>query len=143
GLQGDAPSNPELLDFLATQFVQEGWSVKKLIRSIMLSSAYQMSDAYNAAAYTKDPDDKLVWRMNRKRLEAEAFRDAILAVTGQLESVRGGPVLTNRNAPLVFDGGAPMTIPPSMRRSVYLPTLRNNLDDLFLVFDFPDPHTPM
>jgi hypothetical protein len=141
GLQGDAPSNPELLDFLATQFVREGWSVKKLIRSIMLSSAYEMSDEYNAAAYQKDPDDKLVWRMSRKRLEAEEFRDAILAVSGQLDSVRGGPVLTNRNNP-ILDATTGMNIPKSDRRSIYLPTLRNNLDDLFLVFDFPDPHTP-
>jgi len=141
GLQGDAPSNPELLDFLATQFIEQGWSTKKLIRSIMLSSAYQMSNQHNPAAYAKDPDNRLVWRMSRKRLEAEAFRDAILAVSGQLESVRGGPALqaTNNNNPPIIDGTTP--IPQSARRSVYLPTLRNNLDDLFLVFDFPDPHT--
>jgi hypothetical protein len=141
GLQGETPSNPELLDFLATQFVQEGWSVKRLIRSIMLSSAYEMSDQLNPAAYAKDPDNRLVWRMNRKRLEAEAFRDAMLAVSGQLESVRGGPAFsqTNNNPQRVLDGT--MAIPPSARRSVYMPTLRNNLDDLFLVFDFPDPHT--
>ncbi|HEY6228760.1 MAG TPA: DUF1553 domain-containing protein, partial [Verrucomicrobiae bacterium] len=144
GLQGDTPSNPELLDFLATQFVEQGWSVKKLIRSIMLSSAYEMSNQYNPSAYAKDPDNKLVWRMNRKRLEAEAFRDAILAVSGQLDSVRGGPALPQRNpanGPPILDGTIP--VQQSARRSVYLPTLRNNLDDLFLVFDFPDPHTPM
>lgn len=144
GLQGDAPSNPELLDFLATQFVQEGWSVKKLIRSIMISSAYQMSNQYNPSAFAKDPDNKLVWRMDRKRLEAEAFRDAILAVSGQLDEVRGGPALpqaNNTNPRPVIEGAVPVT--QSARRSVYLPTLRNNLDDLFLVFDFPDPHTPI
>jgi len=141
GLQGDTPSNPELLDYLATQFVQDGWSVKKLIRSIMLSSAYEMSSQYNPSAYAKDPDNKLVWRMDRKRLEAEAFRDAILAVSGKLDAVRGGPALPqrNNNAPPNFDGTIP--VQPSVRRSVYMPTLRNNLDDLFLVFDFPDPHT--
>jgi hypothetical protein len=141
GLQGEAPSNPELLDYLATQFVEQGWSTKKLIRSIMLSSAYQMSAEYNAAAYTKDPDDRYVWRMSRRRLEAEAFRDSILAVSGKLENVRGGPAaITNNPARFAIDGQ--MQIAPSDRRSVYLPTLRNNLDDLFLVFDFPDPHTP-
>jgi cytochrome c553 len=142
GLQGDAPSNPELLDFLATQFVEQGWSVKKLIRSIMLSSAYQMSNEYNASAYLKDPDDRLVWRMGKKRLEAEAFRDAMLAVAGRLDSVRGGPALPVTNitdTARIIDGSS--QIPSDARRSVYMPTLRNNLDDLFLVFDFPDPHT--
>jgi len=141
GLQGEAPSNPELLDYLATQFVDEGWSMKKLIRSIMLSSAYQMSAQQNPTAFAKDPDNKLVWRMDRRRLEAEAFRDAILAVSGRLDSVRGGPAtFTNNPARLVMDGSMP--IPDSARRSIYLPTLRNGLDDLFLVFDFPDPHAP-
>jgi cytochrome c553 len=144
GLQGDAPANPELLDFLATQFVQNGWSVKKLIRSIMLSSAYQMSDQLNPTAYAKDPDNRLVWRMNRKRLEAEEFRDAMLALSGKLDGVSGGPTFPSANAANgqpIIDGTMP--IPQSARRSVYMPTLRNNLDDLFLVFDFPDPHTPM
>jgi hypothetical protein len=145
GLQGEAPANADLLDYLATQFVQDGWSVKKLIRSIMLSSAYQMSVQHNPAAYARDPDNKLVWRMNRKRLEAEAFRDAMLAVSGKLEQVRGGPALptTNLNpARIIADGGLQLAA-DSARRSVYLPTLRGNLDDLFLVFDFPDPHTPI
>ena len=144
GLQGESPSHPELLDHLAAQFVQEGWSVKKLIRSIMLSSAYQMSIQHHPAGHAKDPDNRLVWRMNRKRLEAEAFRDAMLAVSGQLESVRGGPALpaTNINNPRVIAENG-LQFPPSARRSVYLPTIRNNVDDLFLVFDFPDPHTPI
>ncbi len=141
GLQGETPSNPELLDYLATQFVEQGWSTKKLIRSIILSSAYQMSAQMNPAAYAKDPDNRLVWRMDRRRLEAEAFRDAILAVSGQLDNARGGPtVMTNTPGRPAIDGM--MQIAPSARRSVYLPTLRNNLDDLFLVFDFPDPHAP-
>jgi hypothetical protein len=107
----------------------------------MLSSAYQMSDQLNPTAYAKDPDNRLVWRMNRKRLEAEAFRDAMLAVSGQLDAARGGPAFsaTNSNPQRFLDGT--VTLPPSARRSVYMPTLRNNLDDLFLVFDFPDPHT--
>src|SRR5687767_2752494 len=88
GIQGDAPSNSDLLDHLATQFIAERWSVKKLIRTIMLSSAYEMGNQHNPAAYAKDPDNRLVWRMDRKRLQAEAFRDAILAVSGQLEAVR-------------------------------------------------------
>lgn len=145
GLQGDAPANPDLLDYLAAQFVHDGWSVKKLIRSIMLSSAYQMSVQHNPAAYARDPDNKLVWRMNRKRLEAEAFRDAMLALNGRLEEVRGGPALPSTNinmARIIAEGG--LQFPTnSARRSVYLPTLRGNLDDLFLVFDFPDPHTPI
>jgi hypothetical protein len=141
GLQGDAPSNPELLDYLATQFVDQGWSVKKLIRSIVLSSAYQMSAQHNPTAFARDPDNKLVWRMDRRRLEAEAFRDAILAVSGRLDVARGGPATTATNvAPIITDGAVPVAA--SDRRSIYLPTLRNQLDDLFLVFDFPDPHAP-
>jgi hypothetical protein len=142
-LQGDAPTNPELLDYLATQFVEQGWSMKKLIRSIMLSSAYETGNQYNPSAYAKDPDNRLVWRMNRKRLEAEAFRDSILAVSGQLDDTRGGPAApqANINRPPIIDGTIP--VQTGTRRSVYMPTLRNNLDDLFVVFDFPDPHTTM
>ncbi len=142
GVQGEAPSNPELLDYLAARLVEEGWSVKKLARMIMLSSAYQMSAEHNPAAFAKDPDNRLVWRMDRRRLEAEAFRDAILSVSGQLEGTRGGPAmsLANVNPRAIRDGT--MQAPESARRSVYLPTLRNNLDDLFLVFDMPDPHAP-
>lgn len=142
GLQGEPPANLELLDYLAAQFVAEGWSTKKLIRSIALSSSYQMSAAHNPSAFVKDPDNKLVWRMDRRRLEAEAFRDAILAVSGKLEAYSGGPAMpqVNVNMRAVVEGN--VAVAPSMRRSVYLPTLRNNLDDLFLVFDFPDPHAP-
>src|SRR5205085_687065 len=102
--------------------------VKKLIRSVMLSSAYEMSSQYNPSAYAKDPDNKLVWRMDRKRLEAEPFRDAILAVSGKLDAVRGGPALPqriNNNAAPVLDGTIPLQ--PNVRRSVYMPTFRNNL----------------
>ncbi len=142
GIQGDTPSNPELLDYLATQFIEQGWSPKKLIRSIMLSSSYQMSAQYNPSAYAKDPDNRLVWRMDRRRLEAEAFRDAILSVSGKLDGTRGGAIPVQNNAPRqILDGS--MQIPASLRRSVYLPTLRNNIDDLFMVFDFPDPHAPL
>jgi cytochrome c553 len=145
GLQGEAPSNPELLDYLAAQFVQQGWSTKQLIRTLMLSSAYQMSAQHNPAAYAKDPDNRLVWRMDRRRLEAEAFRDAILAVSGQMDYTRGGPAMPQMgpNLPPVLADSAMVQTQTSARRSVYLPTLRNNLDDLFVVFDVPDPHAPI
>lgn len=142
GLLSERPTHPELLDYLAVQFVQDGWSCKKTIRTIMLTSAYQMSCEHDAKAYAKDPDNRYLWRMNRRRLEAEAIRDAVLAVSGELDSARGVSLISTNdmrmNNPI-----AGMQLPPvtSNRRSIYLPVVRNDVPDLFQVFDFADPHT--
>jgi len=85
GFLGERPSHPELLDHLATKFMADGWSTKSMIRYLMLSRAYQMSSAHDAVAYKADPDNILRWRMSQRRLDAEAFRDAMLAVSGQLD----------------------------------------------------------
>src|SRR5207249_10297364 len=93
GATGETPSHPELLDHLATRFVEQGWSVKKLIREIMLSRAYQMgseaapADARRAAQV--DPENRLLWHMSRRRLDAEALRDAMLHVSGTLDRSAG------------------------------------------------------
>ena len=140
GLLSDKPTHPELLDYLAMRLMQEGWSFKKMIRTIMLSSTYQMSCEHDSKAYAKDPDNRYLWRMNRRRLEAEAIRDAVLAVTGQLDLTPGGPPLPANSAPM---NNPMMGIPQvaSNRRSIYLPVVRTDMLDMFQVFDFADPHT--
>ena len=99
-----------------------------------------MSCEHDSKAYAKDPDNRYLWRMNRRRLEAEAIRDAVLMVTGQLDITAGGPPLPANSAPM---NNPMMGIPQvaSTRRSIYLPVVRTDMLDMFQVFDFPDPHT--
>ena len=94
GLPGDRPSHPELLDYLARQFIRTGWSQKKLIRSLVLSRTYGLDSAHDDRSHAADPDNRLRWRMNRSRLDAEALRDAMIMVTGRLMPSTGGPTLT-------------------------------------------------
>src|SRR6516165_6052379 len=114
--------------------MHEGWSVKKLIRVIVLSHAYQMSSEPNAEGVKTDPENRLLWRMNRQRLQAEAIRDTILCVSGQLDRTAMGNTIrkgTTAERDYQFD---------DVRRSVYTPIFRNRLLELFEVFDFPDPN---
>ena len=85
GTAGGAPANQALLDALAVEFRESGWSVKGLVREIVLSRAYQLSSDYDERNFAADPENKLVWRMSKRRLDAESIRDAILAVSGQLD----------------------------------------------------------
>jgi hypothetical protein len=133
GTTGEAPRHPELLDHLATRFVADGWSVKKLVRSVVLSHTYRQSSAVDAKTATADPENRLFGRANRRRLEAEAIRDAILTVSGKLTPVAGGPTFP---ATLATDYGFKHT---ATCRSVYLPAFRNALPDVFEVFDYADP----
>ena len=139
GHTGETPSHPELLDYLALSFRDtHGWSVKKLIREIMLSHAYQMRSEIgedDKAAVAVDPDNRLLWHMNRRRLDAEEIRDLMLFAGGNLDRAMGGPTLAQtaiRERDYKFD---------DVRRSVYTPVLRNKLHELFEVFDFADPNT--
>ena len=91
GLMGERPTNPQLLDYLAATFVENGWSIKKMHRLIMLSNTYQQSSAFQAEAAKVDPDNKLLWRFERRRLEGEAIRDSMLFVSGLLNTKMGGP----------------------------------------------------
>lgn len=138
GKTGELPSHPELLDYLALQFIDEGWSVKKFIRALMLSHAYQLSSAQpRTNAPSADPENRLIGRMSRRRLDAEAIRDAILAVSGQLDRSMGGPTVrkgTTSEYGYLFD---------DTRRSVYTPIFRNRLLELFEAFDFADPNLVM
>ena len=144
GLIGEKPTHPELLDRLAADFVADGWSLKKLHKRLMLSATYQMSAAHDATAATADPDNRLLWRANPKRLEAEAVRDALLAVSGLLDRTAGGPALAHvKNRDYLFDHTSKdKTVYTSNRRSVYLPVVRNNLYDVFQLFDAPDAAVP-
>lgn len=133
GSTGDRPSHPELLDYLADAFVQEGWSIKQLVRRIALSRVYQLSSAARTDCET-DSANRYYWRMNRKRLRAEDIRDSILMVSGSLNDDFGGPTIksgTKIEYGYQFD---------SLRRSVYLPVFRNTLPEVFEVFDFADPN---
>ena len=150
GVRGDPPTHPALLDHLAAQFVRDGWSVKKLVRSIVLTKTYRQASTHNAAAFAKDPDNRLLWRSNRRRLDAESLRDALLAISGRLGPSQGGPSL-----PLAFPGNVNLGGPPSIKddpqmddamlrqRTIYQPVKRKNPFeklDLLGVFDFPDPN---
>jgi mono/diheme cytochrome c family protein len=140
GRLGDRPVNLELLDWLARRFIASGWSLKNMHRVIMLSSTYQMSSRLDAVAAQVDPENHLHWRANRRRLEAEEIRDAILAVSGQLDVTMGGTLLTEKSHAYVNSttrSGA--TAYAVSRRSVYLPVIRSGLYDVFQAFDFADP----
>jgi len=148
GLRGELPSHPELLDYLATRFVDQGWSVKKVIREIALSETYRQSSAHQAKAAELDPENRLVWRMNRRRLEGETIRDAVLKLTDTLDERRGGPSLPlevpgnlNVGKPVEFRDDAKLPDDLLRRRTVYLPVLRKSQHkslDILNLFDFPD-----
>src|SRR5205814_3732701 len=88
GTTGERPSHPELLDHLAVRFVADGWSVKKLVREIVLSRTYCQASTYNERAFRADPENRLLWRVEKRRLDAEAIRHAMLAVSGELDPAR-------------------------------------------------------
>lgn len=140
GRLGEKPSNQPLLDWLALRFVEGGWSIKSMHRLIMLSSAYQMSTAYDATAAERDPENVLLWRMPRRRLEAESIRDGILSVAGALVHVEGGSILKYKDRQYVANtakGGDIDYDRPS--RAVYIPVVRSSMYDVFQAFDLPDP----
>lgn len=126
GQLGDRPSHPELLDYLASKFVADGWSVKALHREILLSNTYQMSSDFSAEAFAKDPDNRMLWRMNRRRLDVEALRDTLLADAGTLE--------------LQECGKAEKLTDDNRYRTVYGFVSRRKLDGTLGLFDFPNPN---
>jgi hypothetical protein len=137
GHMGRLPANQALLDHLAIRFVEEGWSIKKLIRGIVLSRVYQLSTAHSAARAKVDIENRLHWRQNRRRLQAEAIRDAILSTSGKLDKKLGGATVkpgTKTEYGYKFDGH---------RRSIYTPVFRNTMPEIMQVFDFADPNLVM
>ncbi|WP_020466700.1 DUF1549 domain-containing protein [Singulisphaera acidiphila] len=142
GAAGQPPSHPELLDTLAVSFMEEGWSVKRLIRQVVLTRAYQLGSSFDGTNNEADPDNVLVWRMSKRRLEGEALRDAMLAISGQLDldPPKGSPVARageGNTAPLQrFRGAYDLQL---NCRSVYLPVIRNHFLESLALFDFADP----
>ncbi len=146
GHLGQRPDNQPLLDWLSLRFVADGWSIKQLHRRIMNSDAYRMSSIAEAGTRRKaglsDPDNRLLWKMNRRRMHAEVLRDSLLALSGQLDETMGGQPIDAR----AFDNLS--SKPRSTfgfdepRRSVYLPVLRSAIYEVFQAFDFPDPAVP-
>ena len=142
GRLGALPSHPELLDYLALRFMEQGWSVKKLIREIMMSRAYQQSSAFDAGNNEIDPDNQFVWRMSRRRLDAESVRDAMLAVSGGLDlhPPVGSPVaLLKESTTGPDDLVAMMKGRAQPCRSVFLPIVRGQSPAALACFDFADP----
>ena len=141
GTMGQKPSHPELLDHLAVSFMDNGWSVKKLIREIMLSRAYQMGSTHDAANYAVDPDNKYHWRMSQRRLDAEAIRDAMLSVAGVINyyPVDGSPVArASEGRTGLIELLRDVNSRPQTQRSIYLPIVRDQTPEFLSVFDFPD-----
>ena len=140
GRLGGRPSNQPLLDWLAVYFVESGWSIKDLHRRIMLSNTYQMSTAHNAEAAKIDTENKLLWRMNRRRLEAEAVRDAVMAISGGLDDSMGGSILSFKDRQYVDNTTKKGSIDYDRNlRAVYIPVVRSSLYDVLQAFDFADP----
>jgi cytochrome c553 len=147
GVAGRPPTHPQLLDYLAVTFVEDGWSVKKLIRRVVLSHAYRLDSRADPRNVEADPDNHLVWRMSPRRLDAEALRDSMLAASGLLNltppvgsavaQVGEGP----SNRPQLGGNAisAAVNDPRNNKRSVYLPVIRDNLPEALELFDGADP----
>ncbi len=139
GKTGERPSHPELLDYLARQFVRSGWSVKAMHRLIMLSNAYQMSSDNPGIAADADPDNRLLTRFNRRRLSVEEMRDGLLAIDGTLDLTMGGTLQKGRGTDGENNQERLSLNPEKLkRRTVYLPLRRANLPTLLNLFDFGD-----
>jgi hypothetical protein len=143
GFNGGRTSHPQLLDWLATTLIERNWSLKQLQREIVLSATYRQSCADNPAAAKQDADNRWLWRRNPQRLEAEAIRDAVLAVAGELRETLGGPGF--RDFKEVFRSGTytyePVQVfePAFNRRSIYRTWNRGGRSGLLDAFDCPDP----
>jgi hypothetical protein len=146
GVMGERPSNPQLLDYLAATFVEDGWSMKAMHRRIMLSNVYQESSAHQSEAAKIDPDNKMLWRFERRRIEGEAIRDSMLFVSGLLNPKMGGPGVFPPLPDGVTHGSKYLGWPAEKnpvegnRRSVYVFVKRNLRYPMFEAFDFPDTH---
>lgn len=145
GTSGQPPSHPELLEHLATRFTQHGWSVKRMVRTIALSRTYRQASEFREDAFQRDPDNRWLWRASKRRLEAEAIRDAMLSVSDELDLVRPAASLvatTVGDGPIALIGlnqRLPSDLDGALYRSVYLPVIRDRLPDVLDLFDFAEP----
>ena len=143
GITGQEPSHPKLLDQLAVQFMNDGWSIKQTIRRIVLSDAYQRGSQMDTANFGKDPDNRLLWRMTPRTVDAEALRDSVLAVGGGIDLNRpyGSQLAEIGETRLGELGFGQSQLPSDVRyRSVYLAILRDDLPPSLALFDFADPN---
>ncbi|MCH7729492.1 MAG: DUF1553 domain-containing protein, partial [Planctomycetes bacterium] len=141
GINGERPSHPELLDYLATRFVNDQqWSVKKAIRAIMLSRTYQLSAEHDSRAIEVDPENRLHWRHERRRMDGESIRDSILAASAQLDRKPPASSIVAKVGDRILRDN--FTVDefrvPTNHRSVYLPIIRNGIPEVLSVFDFAD-----
>lgn len=142
GTRGQPPTHPELLDYLARQFVADGWSVKRLHRRIMLSSAYQMSGRGDPKAASVNPENTLLWSFPRRRLSVEEIRDSMLAASGGLDRTPGAAHPFPPPDQWGFTQHNPfVAVYPTNKRSIYLMTQRNKRHPLLALFDGPDPNS--
>jgi len=138
GLMGSRPTHPKLLDTLAVEFMRDGWSIKHLIRRITTSRTYQLSCNTDEQNMQIDPGNNLLWRSSTRRLPAEVIRDAVLAVSGQLQlTPPQGSTVTALGDQMVRDVDTKKLQPPNNHRSVYLAVVRDYAPDMFDQFDFP------
>jgi hypothetical protein len=149
GILGAKPSHPELLDWLARTFIESGWPVKDMHRLIMKSETYRQASSGGFSGPEKtdprivDPENRLLWRANIQRLEAEQIRDAMLFTSGWLDTTIGGKTIPLKNREFVFNHTSKdATTYESPRRALYLPIIRNHLYDMLEQFDYPDPTMP-
>ena len=141
GRTGDVPSHPLLLDHLAQQLIDSNWSIKSLVREIVLSRTFRMSSQHDKSAHLVDPENRMLWRANKRRLSPEALRDAMLSAAGTLD-------LKPLDSTVSYLGDQATAVGANKNRrrtdfpnrSVYLPVIRNDLPEVFDVFDFADPH---
>jgi Protein of unknown function (DUF1553)/Protein of unknown function (DUF1549)/Planctomycete cytochrome C/EF hand len=140
GAAGQRPTHPELLDTLAVDFMADGWSIKRLIRRIVLSRAYGLDSSHDPHNFDTDPDNALVWRMSKRRLDAEVLRDALLFVSGRLapEPPVGSAVARTGEGLAFFLRVAGLDA-SDLHRSVYLPVVRDGVLESLSLFDFADP----
>ena len=146
GVLGKAPSHPELLDYLATEFKSGAWSVKRMLKRIALTKTYQMSSQQNPDAVEIDPDNVLLHRANIKRLQGESIRDSLLAISGRLDTTMYGPSVPIHLTSFMTGRGRPRKSGPldgNGRRSLYLAVRRNFLSPMMLAFDTPAPFNAM
>jgi hypothetical protein len=145
GRMGQSPTHPELLDYLAAEFIRRGWSIKAMHRLIVLASSYRQGSRPVGRASEVDPENRLLHHMPVRRLEAEAVRDTILAVSGRLNRTLHGPSVLPYLTPYMEGRGRPSPGPldGDGRRSIYLNARRNFLTPLLLAFDYPVSFTPI
>jgi hypothetical protein len=145
GATGEAPTHPELLDHLAGKLIENTWSIRRTLKYILQSRTYRQASTFRFLAYDQDPDNRMYWRANPRRLQAEAIRDAMLQVSGELDLNRPEGSLVAKvigDQPISLIGlnpKVPSDLDGSRHRSVYLPILRDRLPDVLATFDFAEP----